>query len=129
MTTPAKRTPAKTPAVPAKTAPLKAVPASDAKPKFDLEALAAQSKQVEALPKIGSGASGDNPFRAKVRQSYTDGKPNQLPPIPADAVTPVIVSIRRGATLEGLGVSIRKQETEQGIVISYQGKVRSVRDK
>lgn len=96
-------------------------------PVVDFSALAAQAKAAPALPKMGRSTQ-DNPFVAKVRESFEKQQAVELPPVPNEALTPVKVAIRRGATLADLGVSIRETVQEDGtIVITFMGKTRNKR--
>lgn len=94
----------------------------------DFAALASQQTVAKELPKIGRNGQ-ENPFTDKVRESFEKKEAYTLPPIPQEALTPVKVAIRRGATLADLGVSIREVKLENGTIeITYMGKVRSKRD-
>lgn len=112
------------------TAPAQAAPApsTDGKQKVDFLALVQKAEVAPSLPKIGGRGSGDNAFVAKVRESFESGQAIKLPAIPKEALTPVKVAIRRGATLAELGVSIREEETDAGIVLYFQGKTRNKRN-
>lgn len=106
-----------------------AAPVKAAAPgKVDFSALAKAAKTAPELPKMGRAGGQDNPFIQQVRDTFEKKEAVVLPPIPKEALTPVKVAIRRAATLAELGVSIREQETEEGIVVSFQGKTRTKRN-
>lgn len=96
--------------------------------------LVARAKEAKEMPKIArGGGAAENPFIEALRKSKEgnggQGQPMQLPAVPnEEAAKSVKLSIRRAAQLAGLGVSIREEETDEGIVIWYMGKEKQSRD-
>src|SRR5262245_61202275 len=64
---------------PAKTAPTKTTAAT-----VDLAALANGAKVAKALPKARRVSTLTNPFIALLEAAHADGKPRELPAVPAD---------------------------------------------
>jgi hypothetical protein len=88
---------------------------------LDLDALAADSKEIAALPAASSRAgSGGNAFTALVQRSAAEGKPFATPVIPAEMVVRAQYAIRRAGKAVGLTVTTRVTRDASGAVINFQ---------
>ncbi len=91
----------------------------------DLAALVSDAKPVAELPKVRQQRRA-NPLRDLVARSRADGKPYALPAVPEGDVKRLVNAIRSAATREGLGVSIRRQPSDDGgVVVILQAKASS----
>jgi hypothetical protein len=123
-TTPAARK-AATP-VPPTTAP--AAPAAPKNGRLDLTALAAGAKKVAVLPKAqrnGGGSTG-GAFAPLIKRSWDEKTALALPAVPnEDAVKTLRNALRRAAAAQNLGVSVRPEQTDEGIVVHFQAKAKN----
>jgi len=125
-TTPTSQIPAAKKA-PATTA-AKVTPVATAKPaRLDLAAMVGGAKQVTALPPKTSrtGGTPGGAFAPLIKRSIDEGIVLALPAVPdAHAVTTLRNALRRAASAQGLGVSIRPETTDEGIVVHFQAKAK-----
>lgn len=105
---------------------------------LDFSKLAESAKPVKELPKVArNGAESSSALAQLVLRSFTEKKPFALPAVPVPAGTApmetrakatlakIQSAVRRAASQVDLGVTIRHETTEAGVVVTFIGKAKN----
>jgi len=102
-------------------------------PALNLALLASRAAVVKELPKPTRRPGGTAALSALVERSYRERMVFELPAVtvpdgsdPAKVTATLVAAVRRAAALVQLGVSVRSQLTDRGVVVTFQGKRRSM---